>query len=130
MYESQREPGRKFGSSFVGKRFDSYSAGKQPGESNDNEHSTPQESGSSTKEVTAAHGPAHQVTYKLDHDGGESKVKSFHDDGHEHESAYHSPAEAFQAGGELSATDVKRRTHPDQQSAESEERNYEMPDLA
>lgn len=130
MYQSKRDPSRKFGSAFVGKRFDSYSAGEQPGEENENEHAEPQETGSSAADTAKAHGPAHQVTYKLDHEGGESKVSSFHGDGHEHNSSYKSPAEAFQAGGELSATDVKRREHPDQQGAESEERNYEMPDLA
>ena len=37
---------------------------------------------------------------------------------------------ALEAGGEEQASDVKKREHPDQQGAESEERGYEMPDLA
>src|SRR5271166_5707585 len=127
MYQSKRDPSRKFGSAFVGKRFDSYTGGTQPGEENSNEHSDPQEAGSSVDEVREAHGPAHQVTYHLNHDGGESKVRSFHGDGHVHESAYKSPAEAFEAGGELQASDVKRRTHPDQQGSSSEGDNDLVP---
>jgi hypothetical protein len=122
MYESKREPGRKFGSSFVGKRFDSYEGGEQPGEENQNEHSHSQ--------VVGEHGPAHQVVFHHDHEKGEHKVTSYHSDGHRNESVHSSAAEAHEAGGELANTDVKRREHPDQQSAEPEEMNYMAPETA
>ena len=76
------------------------------------------------------HGPAHMVSYHHDHENNQHTVNSMHADGHNHQSVHSSAAEAYEAGGKLSATDVKRREHPDQQGAESEEKNYEMPDLA
>jgi hypothetical protein len=36
---------------------------------------------------------------------------------------------SLERGGEDQATDVKKRTHPDQQGAESSERGYESADL-
>ena len=125
MYESTRTPGKKFGSSFVGRKYDSYSAGEQPAGNNENEKAEPQESGDSSADVVKAHGPASEVRYTLDHEKGEHTVESDHDDGHKTSKAYHSPAEAFQQGGELAAADVKRMDHPDQQGAKSEEENWE-----
>jgi hypothetical protein len=160
-YESKREPGRKFGSSYVGKRFDSYSGGAQPGETNENEHAEPQHhtegkvnepnTGDVTKNVhaedasvetpeaiVASHGKAHTVHYSHDHDNGIHTVSSEHEDGTTHESTHGSTAEAYahggplsyEAGGEAQNVDVKRMDHKPQQSAKSEEDNFEMPDLA
>ena len=155
MYESKREPGRKFMNSFVGKRFDSYSADAQPeaeakpekrreldAEPHDattTKSPSALETGVETPSATVqAHGPAQSVTYTHDHDGGSHKVQSTHSDGHTTESTHGSAAEAYghgsalayEAGGKEQATDVKKREHPAQQGAESEEKNYEMPDLA
>ena len=148
MYNSKREPGRKFGSAFVGKRFDSYEGGEQPkfdatpeehsgdkvnaADSGDSKKSKSAESDSSPhpSEVVAEHGPAQVVTYHHDHDGGEHKVSSVHEDGHHHESVHSSAAEAYEEGGQLANTDVKEREHPDQQGAESEEKNYAEPEVA
>ena len=130
MYQSKRDPSRKFGSAFVGKRFDSYTGGTQPGEENSNEHSDPQEAGSSADEVREAHGPAHQVVYHHDHENNEHKVTSFHDDGHMHQSVHSDAAQAYEEGGKLASTDVKQREHPDQQSSEPEEKNYLAPETA
>jgi hypothetical protein len=133
-------------------KFDSYSPDGQPGD-NENEHSTPQEhtgdkvntSGpdkvekNPTSESVHAetpsshvesHGPAHTVHYSHNHDGNKHTVTSLHPDGSHYSSEHDNARDAYQAGGELSATDVKKREHPDQQGAESEERNYMMPDLA
>lgn len=157
MYETKS--GKKFGSSYVGKRFDSYHAGDQPGESNENEHSTPMEHGgdkvntsgpdktphdkrdtSATVEDPSAtvqsHGAAH-TTHVSHTEDGRHVVSSEHPDGHvtesEHDSAdlAHGHAEqlSLEAGGEEQASNVKRRAHYPQQGAESESRNFEMPDL-
>ena len=41
------------------------------------------------------------------------------------------PEQQFvEQGGEDANTDVKRREHPDQQGAQSEEDGFEIPDLA
>lgn len=145
MYESKREPGKKFGSAFVGKKFDSYAAG--PEKFSEGVHqpsdqpevsSTPEEHGGDQVNtgipephaVAQEHGPATDVHVEHNHESGEHKVTSSHGDGHKHESVYSSAAEAYEAGGALANTDVKRREHPDQQGAQSEEDGFEMPDLA
>jgi hypothetical protein len=159
MYESKREPGKKFGSIYAGRRFDSYDAGKQPGEENDNEHSnskdhtgdkvntsgpdkTPHDpssesaSMSTPSETVASHGPAH-TTHVTHHEDGTHIVSSEHPDGTTHESTHGSAGEAhshaeqlsLEEGGTEQASNVKRRAHYPQQGAESEDRNFEMPDL-
>jgi hypothetical protein len=57
-------------------------------------------------------------------------VISSHPDGHTHESVHSDAAQAYEEGGKLAYSDVKRRDHPDQQSAESEEMNFEAPETA
>jgi hypothetical protein len=139
MHQSKTSD-RKFGSVWRQRKFDEYHAGEQPSGNESNQKATPTHHGEEKDEQTVApkaaadvakeHGAATSVHYEHDHEGGNHTVTSTHEDGHTHEAAYKSPAEAYQAGGELSATDVKRREHPDQQGAESEERGYEQPDLA
>ena len=132
-YQSNTDPSRKFGSAFVGKRFDSYHATPQA-----EVDSTPQEAGSSDADVAKATSPATSYHFVHDHAGNKHTVTSHHEDGTtkmvEHGSAkeaHDSAAQlALEAGGENQATDVKKRNHPDQQGAESEEQGYEMPDLA
>lgn len=149
MYESKREPGKKFGSAFVGRRFDSYADGEQPeaeaeskdhgkdevnsfdkSESEGGDKHTIHEEHPEPSELVEAHGPAHQIHYEHNSDTGTSKLVSHHEDGTTHESNHSSAAEAFEQGGKFANTDVKRREHPDQQGAQSEEDNFEMPDLA
>ena len=148
MYQSTTDSSRKFGSAMRGRKFDSYHAGAQPEES-----ATPKEHGGdkanlegadkhedskraehveapAPHEVAQEHGPATDVHIEHDHAKGEHKVTSTHEDGHKHESVHSSAAEAYEVGGALANTDVKRREHPDQQGAQSEEDNFEMPDLA
>src|ERR1035437_3717055 len=159
MYETKS--GKKFGSSYAGKRFDSYhggeGSGEQPSEENDNSHSTPKEHGEdkvnsmgdktphdktnvsdSVEEPSAtveAHGAAHSTHVSHNADGTH-RVSSEHPDGHvtesEHDSAdlAHNHAEqlSLEAGGTEQASNVKRRAHYPQQGAESEDRNFEMPD--
>lgn len=157
MYESKREPGKKFGSSYVGKRFDSYSAGAQPGETNENEHAEPKRpreldaepkdasvpknehvedaSVDTPESIVQSHGPAHTV--HIEHSDVDHKVTSKHDDGFEHVMSHGSAREAhdsasklaLEAGGEDQNRDVKQMDHKPQQSAKSEEENWEMPDL-
>src|SRR6266705_3173983 len=107
MYESKREPGRKFGNSYVGRRFDDY---EPKGQTEQPEvDSTPKEEGSSAADVAAAHGPAHSVTYTHDHEGNNHSVTSHHPDGHTHTGWHDTAALAYEAGGELAATSPSKR---------------------
>jgi hypothetical protein len=132
MYQSKTDPSRKFGSAFRGSRFDAYHAGAQP-----EAEATPQEKGSSSADVAKDHSPVTNVNFVHDHAGNKHKVTYTHEDGNTHETEHGSAKEAhdsaaqlaLEAGGEDQATDVKKREHPDQQGAESEDRGYEMPDL-
>jgi hypothetical protein len=135
MYESKTEPGRKFGSAFRGKRFDSYHDEAQP-----KVEATPVHHGEEKDEKTVtggSHSPVVDFHIVHDHEGKKHSVTSTREDGSssatEHGSAKeaHDSAEqlALEAGGTEQASDVKKREHPDQQGAESEERGYEMPDL-
>src|SRR5271157_6302593 len=76
MYESKREPGRKFGSAWRGAKFDSYSAGAQP-----KVESTPKEEGSSEADVAKAKSPATSFHFVHDHAGNKHTVTSTHEDG-------------------------------------------------
>ena len=122
MFESKREPGKKFGSAYRQKKFDSYSAGEQPSGNESNQKAESQDTGT---EKRATH-----VHYAHDHEGGKHTVTKTHEDGSQMTTSHPSAAEAYEAGGVEQATDVKKRSHPDQQGAEAEERNYEQPDLA
>lgn len=130
MFQSKSDPSRKFGSAFRQRAFDSYHDGEQPGESNENEHSTSKEEGASAADVVAKHGPATTMQYSHDHDGGKHTLSVTHPDGHTHQSVHSSAAEAYEAGGDKAWTDVKREDHPDQQGARSEEMNYENTETA
>lgn len=156
----QAKDGKKYGSAFVGKRkdaehdkseekFSSYQGEEQPevdaepehhGEDKANlegkdkhEHSDSSEDvhDDSPSEVVEHHGPAESIHYEHSHEKGEHKVTSFHpEDGHEHQSVHSTAAEAYEQGGALSFTDVKRREHPDQALSEPENKNYEAPETA
>lgn len=159
MYESKRQPGKKFGSIYAGRKFDSYSGGEQPSEVNENSHADPKEHGEDKvnsmgdktphdkRNVSAhaeepsatvqAHGAAH-TTHISHNEDGTHHVNSEHNDGFRSESEHgsadeaHSHAEqlSLEAGGTEQASNVKRRAHYPQQGGESEDRNFEMPDLA
>jgi hypothetical protein len=81
-------------------------------------------------------GPAHKVTTVNDHQHGKHSVTAEFVNGQTSHEDYatakesRAAAEQFEQGGEDANTDVKRRTHPDQQGAESSEDGFEMPDLA
>ena len=143
---------KKFGSSMVAKRYNafhpkesSYDGGDQP-----SVESTPMEHGEDAVNTSGAdakgheprdthaeagtpseavqhHGVASQVEYTHDHERGEHTVHAKFEDGHEHHASFTDPALAYEAGGELQADSVKRRTHPDQQGASSEGDNSEVP---
>lgn len=121
MHET-KDGSKKFGSAYVAKRYDSYHAEPQPGEANENEHAEP-------KNLSGDKGDPHMVVYSHDHDGGKHTVVKHYDDGTSEESNHSSAAEAYEAGGTKQATDIKREDHKPQQSAKSEEENWEMPDL-
>jgi hypothetical protein len=157
-YQSTTDSSRKFGSAFRGKRFDAYHGGDQPSKDNENSHAEPQKARSLDVEpkdssvpkgehsehtsvetpssIVAAHGPAHTVHIAHKEDGTHT-TSSEHNDGYTHETMHGSVKEAhdsaeqlsLERGGEDQATDVKKRTHPDQQGAESSERGYESADL-
>jgi hypothetical protein len=146
-FQSMTDAGRKFGSKFRQKKFDSYHGGDQP-----SVESTPKQHGvdkvnleGADKHVENKHamhdsvekphetqedrGPAVHIHYAHDHENGSHTVTKTHADGTQLTTSHPSAAEAYEAGGEQQATDVKKRSHPDQQGAESEEANYEAPDL-
>lgn len=157
MATETKDGTRKFGSAYAAKRYDSYHNGAQPGEANENEHSESKDhsgdkvnepntgdvtknehaedaSVSTPESVVESHGPAHTVHIDHEHD---HKVTSSHDDGFEHTMTHGSAKEAhdsasklaLEAGGEDQNRDVKQTDHKPQQSAKSEEENWEMPDL-
>ena len=149
---------KKYGSAYAAKRYDSYHAGAQPGEENENEHAEPKRpreldadpkdasvpknehaedaSVSTPESIVQSHGPAHTV--HIEHSENDHKVTSHHDDGFEHTMSHGGAREAhdsaaklaLEAGGEDQNRDVKKMDHKPQQSAKSEEENWEMPDLA
>jgi hypothetical protein len=143
MFESKREPGKKFGSIYKQRRFDGYAGSPQPGETNENEHAEPQQAGQkdenvvapkaaseSADEIRGNHGLAHTVTYTHDHDGGSHKVSSTHEDGTSHESEHGSAKEAIEHGARLAWDDsAKKREKYPQDGAESEEQGFEAPNL-
>lgn len=120
-FQSQSDPSRSFGNVFRQKKFDSYHAEGQPAGNEPNEKAESQETGTKSR---AAH-----VHYSHDHEGGQHTVTRTMEDGTQSSTSHPSAAECYEAGGDEQATDVKKREHPDQQGAESEEKNYEMPDL-
>ena len=137
-YQSNTDPSRSFGSTFRGKRFDSYHATPQPGEANENEHAEPQERGASEADVEKSKSPVASVHFVHDHEGNKHTVTSTREDGTSDVVSHGSAKEAhdsaaqlaLEAGGEDQARDVKKEDHPDQQGAKSEEDNFVMPDLA
>lgn len=149
MFESKRTPGKKFGSAFVGKRYDAAGEAAEPAEEkmkkkapqlkedikpvheevegqeqNENE-------GQDAASVVAEHGPAHTIITTHDHEGKKHHTTSHHKDGHKHESDHNTAKEAHEEGGALAGADEKQQ-NPDeaQQSAASENDGFEMPDLA
>jgi len=100
--------------------------------------STSRDEGSSAADVAKAHSPVTNVNFVHDHAGNKHKVTATHEDGSTTETEHGSAKEAhdsaaqlaLEEGGEDQASDVKKREHPDQQGAASEERGFQMPDLA
>lgn len=133
MYQSKTDPSRKFGSAFRGARFDSYHDGTQP-----EVESTSKDAGSSDADVAKAHSPVVAFHFVHDHDGHSHKVTSTREDGTTEMVEHNSPKEAHDSAAKLAveeggvdqAVDTKKKMHPDQQGAPSEERGYMQPDLA
>jgi hypothetical protein len=121
-FESMTDAGRKFGSKFRQRKFDSYHGGDQPAGNEPNEKSEPEDTGSESR--------ATHVHYAHDHDNGKHTVTKMHEDGTQSSSVHSTAAEAYESGGDKAWTDVKREDHPDQQGARSEEMNYEQPETA
>jgi hypothetical protein len=93
MYESKREPGRKFGSAFVGRRHDeAHSEPKARTESVDVK---------APHAVVEEHGAATKVEVTHDHEGGKHSLKSQHPDGFENASEHSSPKEAYDEATKL-----------------------------
>ena len=130
MFESKKTPGKKFGSSFAGKRYDqdhSSDGMHKMGEEEtkeprvQNEHETPEEDKAESRTdeegegtnpdadeqgeadmhpVVAEHGKAHTVHIKH-HEGGKSHVMSHHPDGHTNMSEHEKPEDAHMEGRKL-----------------------------
>jgi hypothetical protein len=110
--------------------YASYKAGPQP-----DVDSTPKDEGSTAADVEA-HGPVHKTTTVSDHQHNKHTVKAEHVDGFVKETTHGTGVEARKAaeeceqGGPQDWTDRKRKNHPDQQGAESSEKNYVNSDPA
>ena len=91
MFESKREPGKKFGSIYKQKRFDSYSAGEQPSGNESNQKAESQDVGTESRAV--------HVHYSHDHEGGKHTVTKTHEDGSQMTTSHPSAAEAYEQGG-------------------------------
>ena len=144
MFESKRTPGKKFGSAFVGRRYDAKGEKEAP-ETPEQEHNESpdmekheQDQGEEKKEmhpVVAEHGPAHTVTIKHDHKNKKHHVESEHDDGHRNLSEHETPEQAHEEGGSLANVSLKTAGEAgDQQGAASEGDNdhtdgFVMPQL-
>ena len=91
--------GKKFGSAFRMRRYDSAHEGHEPGpraeahEINEPKEEPTEEMGepkmgegdhSEIQQIAAEHGPAHEVHITHDHAAGKHHVHSVHEDGHEH----------------------------------------------
>jgi len=116
-FQSMTDAGRKFGSRFRQEKFDSYHGGDQPSGNESNQKAESQDTGTESRAV--------HVHYSHDHDGGKHTVTKTHEDGTQSTTSHPSAAEAYEKGGDEAWTDVKKRSHPDQQLAESEDKNYE-----
>jgi len=131
MFESKKTPGKKFGSSFAGKRYDqdhSSDGMHKMGEEEtkeprvQNEHETPEEDKAEsrtdeegegtnpdadeqgeadTHPVVAEHGPAHTVTIHHDEDAGRHTVVSHHKTGHMHTAVHEDAGKAHEEGKKL-----------------------------
>jgi hypothetical protein len=159
MFESKKTPGKKFGSSFAGKRYDEdhspdgmhkmgeekespeeeQSENESPAEEKDEQGEGGEEQNENEEQhpVVAEHGPAHTVHIKH-HEGGKSHVMSHHPDGHTNISEHEDPSEAHDEGRKLAGhpADGQALKHDspfhqgkDQAGASSEEDGFSMPDL-
>ncbi len=143
--------GKKFGSSFAGKRYDDahsedgmHKLDMEPEEEKEspkmeeeeNKQGEEKENEGDEHPVVAEHGKAHTVHIKH-HEGGKSHVMSHHPDGHTHMSEHADMAEAHEEGMKLAGAQhgqQKEEKSPymqgkDQQGASSEEDGFAMPDL-
>jgi hypothetical protein len=152
MATSTQDGKKKFGSSMVAKRYDSFhpkdSDYEAPGQpeykamsmdhsgdkvnsfSGSEAHSNPEDTSAEVEapsSVVQHHGVASEIEYTHDHEAGEHGLKSTHEDGYEHHAAFKDPNLAYEAGGELQTDSVRRRTHPDQSGASSEGDNDRVP---
>jgi hypothetical protein len=100
--------------------------------------STPKEEGSSDADVAKAHSPVTSFHFVHDHTGHKHSVTSTREDGTTEMVEHNSPKEAhdsaaklaLEEGGVDQAVDSKKKMHPDEQEAASEERGYMAADLA
>jgi hypothetical protein len=127
MFESKKTPGKKFGSSFAGKRYDedhspdgmhkmsgeekespaedanessADEANESPETNSQDEQNPDEENKDTVHPVVAEHGPAHTIHIKH-HEGGKSHVMAHHSDGHTHMSEHESPEDAHNEGRKL-----------------------------
>ena len=152
--------GKKFGSAFAGKRYDSEHTEDgmhKMGESEEAEtpmeekHETPAMEEEEKKQgeekeheedehpVVAEHGHAHKVIIHHDEKAGRHHVTSHHKDGHENHSDHEDMASAHEEGkklagvpadGQSKESDSPFHQGKGQAGASSENDGFEMPDLA
>jgi len=125
MYESKKNPGKRFGSAFVGKRYDEahsedglhklgaeetpeheaketpeFEAGEQEG-AEEHKPEMEEEGQGEEEKVASEHGPAHKVVIHHDEKAGRHTVQSHHKDGHVHSKVHAHAHEAHAAANKL-----------------------------
>jgi hypothetical protein len=140
----QAKDGKKFGNKFQGAHYDKmhgksaeeaneapeFEAGEQEGAAEGVDEGQDQ---GGAEAVVKAHGPAHTVTIKHDHEANKHHVHSSHKDGHEHLSEHGSAQEAHDHAGKLGGSmpvAEQKKPQADQAGAQSEEDGFAMPDLS
>ena len=114
----QAKDGKKFGSKFAGRKYDSVHGGDEKMDEKHEEAEKPEfemgekegaEEGKDEKEmhpVVAEHGKAHKVHIHHDHLRNKHHVTTMHEDGHVHESDHESAHEAHQEGQKLAGAEM------------------------
>lgn len=109
----QAKDGKKFGSKFAGRKYDSVHGGDEKMDEKHEEAEKPEfemgekegaEEGKDEKEmhpVVAEHGKAHKVHIHHDHLRSKHHVTTMHEDGHVNESDHETPEEAHSEGMKL-----------------------------
>jgi uncharacterized protein YwqG len=122
----QAKDGKKFGSKFAGRKYDSVHGGEEKMDEKHEEAEKPEfemgekegaEEGKDEQEmhpVVAEHGKAHKVHIHHDHARGKHHVTTMHEDGHVNESDHASAQEAHGEGAKLAGVEAPSQENEEQ----------------